>query len=393
MGLLNEARGMADKIVADRRDIHSHPELGYKETRTAELVADRLKGLGIDVRTGVGGTGVIGLMEGGKPGKTVLLRADMDALPIQEVSELSYASQNDGVMHACGHDGHTAMLLAAANLLSERRSSMSGRVKFMFQPAEEGGFGAVKMLEDGLMDAPNVDAAFALHVDSLLEAGLMQVQAGPMFAAADRYTILVRGQGGHAAAPNLTIDPVVVAAHIVIALQTLISREIAPHERAVITVAELHAGTAENIIPDTVEIKGTMRNYNPDLRSYLEQRIRELSEGIAGAMRASVEIEWRPGYPPLVNHESGSNLVKEVAEEVVGPSSAVEREPTMGAEDFSYLLERVPGAMFRLGTRMESWTRRKPHHTADFDMDESALPVGTAMLAATALRYLGTPLD
>jgi amidohydrolase len=392
MELLNAARGMAEQIVADRRDIHAHPELGYKENRTSELVADRLTKLGIDVRTGVGGTGVIGLMEGGKPGKTVLLRADMDGLPIQEVGTdvRPYASQNAGVMHACGHDGHTAMLLAAAKLLTEHRSEIKGTVKFMFQPAEEGGFGAVKMLEDGLMDAPNVDAAFALHVDSLLEAGLIQIQPGPMFAAADRYTILVRGKGGHAAAPNLTIDPVVVAAHIVIALQTLISREIAPHERAVITLAELHAGTAENIIPDTVEIKGTMRNYNPKLREYLQQRIRELSGGLASAMRASVEIDWRPGYPPLVNHASGAELVAEIAEREIGPGTAVVREPTMGAEDFSYLLERVPGAMFRLGTRMEEWTTRKPHHTADFDMDESALPVGTAMLAATAINYLAT---
>jgi amidohydrolase len=388
MELLNAARGMAGEIVADRRDIHAHPELGYKENRTSELVADRLSKLGIDVRTGVGGTGVIGVMEGGKAGKTVLLRADMDGLPIQEVSERPYTSQNAGVMHACGHDGHTAMLLAAAKMLTERRSRLKGTVKFMFQPAEEGGFGAVKMLEDGLMDAPNVDAAFALHVDSLLEAGQVQVQPGAMFAAADRYTILVRGKGGHAAAPNLTVDPVVVAAHIVIALQTLISREIAPHERAVITLAELHAGTAENIIPDTVEIKGTMRNYNPQLREYLQGRIRELSAGIAGAMRASVEVDWRPGYPPLVNHESGAALVTEVAEREIGPGTAVVREPTMGAEDFSYLLERVPGAMFRLGTRMEEWTTRKPHHTADFDMDESALPVGTAMLAATAIEYL-----
>jgi amidohydrolase len=388
MELLNAARGMAGEIVADRRDIHAHPELGYKENRTSELVADRLSKLGIDVRTGVGGTGVIGVMEGGKPGKTVLLRADMDGLPIQEISERPYTSQNAGVMHACGHDGHTAMLLAAAKILTERRGGLKGTVKFMFQPAEEGGFGAVKMLEDGLMEAPNVDAAFALHVDSLLEAGQVQVQPGAMFAAADRYTILVRGKGGHAAAPNLTIDPVVVAAHIVIALQTLISREIAPHERAVITLAELHAGTAENIIPDTVEIKGTMRNYNPQLREYLQGRIRELSAGIAGAMRASVEIDWRPGYPPLVNHESGAALVTEVAEREIGPGTAVVREPTMGAEDFSYLLERVPGAMFRLGTRMEEWTTRKPHHTADFDMDESALPVGTAMLAATAIEYL-----
>jgi amidohydrolase len=390
MDMLKAAQGINDELVADRRDFHAHPELGYKENRTAEIVASRLKGLGIDIRTGVGGTGVIGVMEGGKPGKTVLLRADMDGLPIQEVQDRPYASQNEGVMHACGHDGHTAMLLGTAKLLAERRSDLKGTVKFMFQPAEEGGFGAVKMLEDGLMDAPHVDAAYALHVDSLLEAGLVQVQPGPMFAAADRYTITVRGRGGHAAAPNLTVDPVVIAAHIVIALQTLISREIAPHERAVITLAQLNAGTAENIIPNTVEIKGTMRNYNPKLREYLEQRIRELSQGIASAMRASVEIDWRPGYPPLVNHESGAELVKEVADSEIGEGTTVVREPTMGAEDFSYLLERVPGAMFRLGTMMKEWTTRKPHHTVDFDMDESALPVGAAVLAGTAIKYLET---
>jgi amidohydrolase len=355
-----------------------------------QIVADRLRRLAIEPQTGVGVTGVVGLIDGGKPGKTVLLRADMDALPIVEMGELPFRSENDGVMHACGHDGHVAMLLAAAKLLTERRGELRGQVKLMFQPAEEGGGGAMKMIDDGLMEAPNVDAAFALHVDSLLDAGKLQLRPGPLFAAADRFTILVRGKGGHAAQPHLVVDPIVVASHIVIGLQTLVSREVDPDDRAVFTVGSIHAGTAENVIPDTASILGTLRTYTPALRSYLEQRIREMSAGIAASMRASAEVDWRPGYPPVINHESAIDLLNEVALETVGPGLSLVGQPSMVAEDFSYLIERVPGAMFRLGIRKPSWTGPRAHHTSDFDMDESALPTGTAMLAATAIRYLNT---
>jgi amidohydrolase len=386
--LLDAARAVQSRIVADRRVIHQHPELAYQESATAAFVAARLKDLGIEVRTGVGGTGVIGLLTGARPGKTVLLRADMDALPILEVNEAPYASQNSGIMHACGHDGHTAMLLAAAGLLAERRGSIAGSVKFMFQPAEEGGFGAVRMIEDGLMDGPRVDGAFALHVDPLGYTGEVAVRAGATSAAADRFTITVRGRGGHAARPNLTVDPIVIGAQIVIALQTLVSREVAPNDPAVVTIGVFEAGTAENIIPDESRIRGTLRTYSPGLRASLERRIRELSAGVAQAMRGTAAVDWRPGYPSMVNHPEGAALVREAVGNLLGPEAALEKEPMMGAEDFSYVLEKVPGAMFFLGVRDRAWETPRPTHSSSFDLNEDALPIGAAVMAESALRFL-----
>ena len=386
--MLDAARAIGDEIVATRRTIHQWPELAYTEERTAALVESRLRKLGIEVETGVGGTGVVGLLRGALPGKTVLLRADMDALPIDEMSDEPYCSQNKGVMHACGHDGHTSMLLGAARLLAERRDRLSGNVKLMFQPAEEGGFGALRMIEAGLMDGPAVDAAFALHVDSLHYVGEVALLSGPASAAADRFTILVRGAGGHAARPQLTVDPIVVAAHIVVALQTLVSREVAPSEPAVITVGDLHGGTTENVIPDDARIRGTLRTYSPDLRLYLERRIKELSSGIAAAMRASAEVDWRPGYPSVINDAASVELVRRVVEEGLGEAAPIAGELGMGAEDFAYVVERAPGMMFRLGVRSRSWEKPRPTHSSSFDLDETALPIGAGLLAATAVKFL-----
>jgi amidohydrolase len=389
--MLDAARSISDEIVETRRGIHRWPELAYKEEKTAALVASRLSELGVHVQTGVGGTGVVGLIEGSRPGKTVLLRADMDALPIDEVSDASYCSQNQGVMHACGHDGHTAMLLGAARLLAERRKELNGSVKLMFQPAEEGGFGAPRMIEAGLMEAPAVDAAFALHVDSLHYVGEVALRPGPSSAAADRFTITVHGAGGHAARPNLTVDPIVVAAHIVVALQTLVSREVSPGEPAVITVGDLHAGTTENVIPDDARIRGTLRTYSADLRAYLERRIREVSAGIAVAMRATADVDWRPGYPSIVNDAESVELVRRVIRDGLGEQAAVEGELIMGAEDFSYILQQAPGMMFRLGVRAPDWEKPRPTHSSSFDLDEAALPIGTGLLAAIAAEFLNGP--
>jgi amidohydrolase len=355
---------------------------------TAALVAERLTSLGIEVQTGVGGTGVVGLLRGGQPGKTVLLRADMDALPIEEVSDVAYRSQNHGVMHACGHDGHTSMLLGAARLLSERRASIPGAVKFMFQPAEEGGFGAVKMIEAGLMESPPVDGAFALHVDGLHYVGEVAVLAGPSSAASDRFTITVHGRGGHASRPNLAVDPIVIAAQIVVALQTLVSREVDSAERAVVTVGYLQGGTVENVIPDEAVIRGTVRTYNPEVRAHLERRLGEISTGIALSMRANATYQWRPGYPSIINDEGSVDLVRQVIQETIGPGAAVEGEPVMGGEDFSYVLQNAPGMMFRLGVRDRSWETPRPAHNSSFDMNEDALPIGTAVLTASALEFL-----
>ena len=386
--LLEAARALAPAIVADRRAIHEHPELGYEEQQTSALVSGRLRELGLDVTTGIAGTGVVGLLEGKRPGKTVLLRADMDALPIVEQNEAAYCSKTPGVMHACGHDGHTAMLLGAARLLSERREQLPGTVKFMFQPAEEGGFGALRMIEAGLLEQPQVDAAFALHVDALHYVGQIGVRVGPASAASDRFTINVRGKGGHAARPNMTVDPIVVAAQIIVALQTLVSREISPTEQAVVTIGALESGTTFNVISDAALLRGTARTYSEEVRAHIEKRIGEIAGGIARAMRADAETEYVRGYPSIVNTEDGVETVSEVVRDLLGEKSLVESEMMMGGEDFSYLLERVPGAFLRLGVRNRAWKTPRNGHSAGFDLDEEALPIGTAVLAATALRYL-----
>ncbi len=386
--LLAAAQGIAPELVENRRTIHAHPELAYQEYRTAALVADHLRGLGLEVQTGIGGTGVVGLLRGSRPGRTVLLRADMDALPILETGERPYLSENQGVMHACGHDGHTAVLLGAARLLTERRNEIDGAVKFMFQPAEEGGAGALRMIEQGLLDSPKVVAAFALHVDPLHYAGEIGTRTGPTMAAADRFTIEVRGAGGHAARPHLAVDPVVVASQIVNALQTLVSREVDPAHPAVLTIGSFVAGAAFNVIPDIATLKGTVRAFAPEVRALLERRLGEVSAGVAAALRAEVHVDYEQLYPPLINHDSGVALVERVVTEVLGPEALVQRDLMMGAEDFSYLLQRVPGAMFYLGVRGRAWAEARPIHSALFDMDERALPVGAAVMAGTALRYL-----
>ena len=276
--VLETAHRLTPEVVADRREIHRHPELMYQERRTSALVAKRLEELEIDVQTGVGETGVIGLLRGARPGKTVLLRADMDALPIDEQNDNEYCSENHGVMHACGHDGHTAMLLGVARLLSDSRNDFAGSVKFMFQRAEEGGAGALKMIEQGLLEDPHVDAAFALHVDPFNYVGKIALRAGPAMAAADRFTITVHGKGGHAARPHYAVDPVVVAAHIVTALQSIVSREVDPNLQAVITVGSITSGTAFNVIPDNATLSGTVRTYVPELRSLIERRLGDRSE-------------------------------------------------------------------------------------------------------------------
>ena len=389
--LLTAAQAIAPALIADRRAIHQSPELAFEETQTAALVAGRLQALGCSVQTGVGGTGVVGLLQGARPGRTVLLRADMDSLPIDERGEAPYVSQHPGVMHACGHDGHTAVLLGAARMLAGRRQDFAGAVKFMFQPAEEGGAGALRMIEQGLLDNPKVDAAFALHVDPLRYAGEIATRVGPTMAAADRFELTVFGTGGHAARPHLAVDPVVVAAHIITALQTLVSREVDPADPAVLTIGSLTAGNAFNVIPDTVVLKGTARSYSPAVRDLLERRMGQVASGIAQAMRAQTRLDYERLYPPLVNHQVGVDLVSEVVRDVLGPDALVPRDLMMGAEDFSYLLERVPGAMFYLGVRGRDWAEPRPIHSASFDMDERALPVGAAITTGVALRYLAQP--
>jgi amidohydrolase len=402
-------------LCETRRYFHMHPELSLQETNTARLVAGHLRELGIEHRTGLGGdgrplfmsaealraagiqpgpttggNGVLALIRGERgPGRTVLLRADMDALPIDEQNEVPYRSTRPGVMHACGHDAHTTILLGVAELLNSLRDRFAGTVKLMFQPAEEGPGGAAAMIADKILEDPPVDAAFALHVDSTHRAGEVAVSPGPATAAADTFRIVVRGVGGHAAKPQTTVDPIVVAAQIVVALQTLVSRETSPLESAVVTVGTFHAGTATNIIPDHAVLEGTVRTYSPAVRDHIERRIAELASGIARAMRAEAETVYLRGYPAMYNDPSLTALARQVATELLGSERVYDREPLMAGEDFAFVAQHVPVCMISLGVANPERGIVYPPHHPRFDLDEDALAVGVRLLTAIALRYLG----
>ncbi len=379
-------------VIADRRDFHEHPELGFQEVRTAGIVAERLRALGVeDIRTGIAGTGVTGLIHGAGPGeaRTVLLRADMDALPILEENDVDYVSQNPGVMHACGHDAHTAILLGTTRLLLDRRDQFAGTVKLLFQPAEELPPGGAKpMIDAGVLNDPKVDAAFGLHISQDNPVGVIDVRPGPAMAAADRFLLVIRGKGGHGAKPNDTIDPIVIGAQIVSALQTLVSRTIDPTEEAVVTVGTFQAGKAFNVIPDTAELGGTVRTFNARNRDLLEARIGEMASGIAAAMGATVDYTYTRGYPATVNNPEMTELVREEAAKVVGEDGVHEAPLMMGAEDFSYFLEEVPGAYWFVGSQNPERGLVWGHHHPRFDLDEAALAIGMESMVNVTLRYL-----
>lgn len=388
-GLLHSAGALGPRIIEDRRRIHSHPELAYHEDQTASLVRARLEELGIKFRSGLANTGVVGTIKGELgDGPCVLLRADMDALPIDERSGVPFASEVPGVMHACGHDGHTAMLLGAAQLLHERRSSFAGTVKLMFQPAEEGAGGAPMMIQAGVLSDPQVDAAFALHMRPDLNAGDVACGAGPQLAGADVFTIVVEGRGGHAAQPHKAVDPVVVGSQIVGAVQAMVAREVDPNATAVVTFGSFNAGESFNVIADRAVIKGTIRAFDDELLAHLEQRLRELAEGIAGALRATARVDILGRCPPLVNDVAMAQRMAASATSLLGADAVVPVQPEMWAEDFAFLLQKVPGAMLWLGAKDPDWPQPKAIHTAVFDLDESALPIGSSVMAGVALDYL-----
>ena len=379
-------------VIADRRDFHEHPELANQEVRTAGIVADRLRSLGVDdVRTSIASTGVTGLIHGTKAGDgpTVLLRADMDALPILEENQVEYVSQNPGVMHACGHDAHTAMLLGVARLLNERKDQFAGTVKLLFQPAEELPPGGAKpMIDAGVMNDPKVDAAFGLHISQDNPVGWLGVRPGPAMAAADRFTMKINGKGGHGAKPDDTIDPIVIGSQIVSALQTLVSRTMDPAEEAVVTVGYFTAGKAFNVIPDYAELGGTVRTFNARNRDMLERRIGEMATGIAQAMGATLDYVYTRGYPATVNDPEMAELVREEAAKVVGEEGVHTPPLMMGAEDFSYFLEEVPGAYWFVGSTNEERGLVWGHHHPRFDLDEAAMAIGMESMVNVALRYL-----
>jgi amidohydrolase len=373
-------------LIRFRRHLHRHPELSMVEHDTAAFVTAELEKLGLDaIRTGVGKTGVLGTLVGGKPGPVTLLRADMDALPIVELADVEYRSQREGVMHACGHDGHVAILLAAAKTLAERRAEVPGTLVFCFQPGEEGSAGNRLMIEDGALEAPHVDRTFALHLYTGLDLGKVGVRDGAFFASADEYTLVIKGQGGHGAMPQLAVDPVVAGAYFVTMLQTIVSREIAPKDPAVFTVGKFQAGTTFNVIPDEATLMGTVRCFDAEVRASMPERMERIVKGLGAAMRVDYDLHYHWSYPPTVNDRAMNDVVREVGRATLGAENVVEHDIVMWAEDMSFMQEQRPGAYFVVGARGGESTAF-PHHNARFDIDERALEVGYRMMVALGLR-------
>ena len=380
-------------VVADRRHLHEHPELAFEEVETARFVVERLKQLGVeDIKTGIGGTGVTALIHGGKgPGKVAMLRADMDALPIEEENDVDYKSTVAGKMHACGHDAHTAMLLGTARVLMDRRGEFAGTVKLLFQPAEEvPPGGAIAMIKDGALENPRVDAVFGLHVAADMPAGQIGVREGAGSAGSDRFRAVIQGKGGHAARPQAAIDPVVIASQIVLALQTLVAREVDPMEAAVVSTTAIQAGEAFNVIPDTAELRGTVRTLSPAVREHLQKRVPEVIEGIGTSLRSEVKAEFILGYPGIVNDPEITEIVRQAAIEVAGEENVVVNELGMGGEDFSYFSLERPGCFFRVGTRNEERGIFWGHHHPKFDVEEEGMINGMATMANAVLKYLSS---
>ena len=378
MPIVNRVADLQPDIQAWRREIHEHPELLYDVHRTAAFVADRLREFGCDeVATGLGRTGVVGVIKGRKPAgkadiKVIGLRADMDALPIEEATNLPYASRTPGLMHACGHDGHTAMLLGAARYLAETRN-FAGDAVVIFQPAEEGGAGAAAMIKDGLMDRFGIEQVYGMHNNPGIPIGSFAIRPGPIMAATDAIDIQIEGLGGHAARPHICIDSVLVGAQLITALQSIVSRSVDPLELAVISICEFHAGNARNVIPQTAVLKGTVRTLTAKVRGLVEKRIREVVAGVAQITGAKIDLVYERGYPVTVNHAAQTDVAIEVAREIAGEANVRESPPMMGAEDFAYMLEARPGAFIFCGNGDSAGL----HHPA-YNFNDDAIVFGTS---------------
>jgi len=390
-----EARSLFPFTQSLRRDFHMHPELGYREIRTGGIVAKELEALGIEVTKGVGKTGIVGLLEGSKPGPTLLLRFDMDALPIAEETSAEYASQTQGVMHACGHDGHTAIGLTVAKILHAQRDQLAGTIKFCFQPSEEGTNGeeiggAEMMLRDGLLDGPRVDMSLALHLWNEKPLGWLGITKGPIMAGADMFTVRIIGRGGHGAIPDRAVDPIIAAANIVNTLQTIVARNVAPLETAVVSVTNIHGGTAFNVIPQEVTLGGTLRAFDNGVRQRVMERFEQIVRSVGEGLGCQTEVEFKRITPALVNNESLASRVQATAQRVLSESNLDSGYQTMTAEDMAYMQEKVPGCYFFVGSNDESRHLDYGHHHPKFDFDEEALVRATALMAAAAIDLLNT---
>jgi amidohydrolase len=373
-------------LVEWRRDFHRHPELAFEEHRTSKVLRDFLESCGIDVRA-CGGTGLRGVLRGGHPGRTVALRADMDALPVAEIADHDYQSQTPGVMHACGHDGHMAILMGTAMVLAARRETLPGSYVFLFQPSEERSpGGAPLMISEGALDG--VDGIFGLHLWQPLPSGVVGLCAGAMMAQADEFEVTIHGRGGHASQPQGTVDPIVVASHVVIAAQTIASRFTDPLQPVVVSITMIHGGRIHNIIPDDVTLAGTVRTLDFGTQQLVKERLAEVCEATARLFGATVEFKYSDGYVPVVNDEASVELVLKVAAAEFGADKARTIRPVMGGEDFAFYLQKVPGAFAMLGI---GDNRPHPHHNARFDIDESVLPIGVRLMASVAIRMATGP--
>ena len=382
-------RSLQPQLVEWRRGLHQKPELGFQEKLTAQFVSQKLQEWGIEHQTDIAQTGIVATIRGNNSTQKVLaIRADMDALPIQELNEVPYCSQHDGVMHACGHDGHTAIALGTAYYLQQNRDTFGGTVKIIFQPAEEGPGGAKPMIEAGVLKNPDVDAIIGLHLWNNLPLGTIGVRAGALMAAVELFRCTVLGKGGHGAMPHQTIDSIVVAAQIINALQTIVARNVNPIDSAVVTVGELHAGTAENVIADTAWMRGTVRYFNPELKGLFHQRVEQIIAGICQSHSARYDLDYWSLYPPVINDASIAELVRSVAQEVVEtPVGVVPECQTMGGEDMSYFLQEVPGCYFFLGSANPEKGLAYPHHHPRFDFDETVLAMGVEMFVRCVEKF------
>ena len=385
-----EAERAFAEMVEIRRDLHAHPELSFQETRTSDRIASVLEGLGLEVKRNIATTGLVGLLRGAGDGPTIALRADMDALPVTEKTGLPFASKNPGVMHACNHDGHMAMLLGAAMVLKEMRASLRGNVKFIFQPGEEGYAGARQMIEEGVLeDEPRIEAAFAMHLDPMSASGEFATRGGPMMACADLFTLTIIGKGGHGAMPHTTVDPVLVSAHVITALQAIRSRQVSAMDSVVLSICTVRAGDGPTIIPDTVELSGTVRMFNPALRKKIPAMMERIIEGVTSAFGAKQSLSYIHGYPATVNDPDFAELALSAAADALGSENSRRLEsPRMPSEDFSFFLEKTPGAFAILGARPPD-KEPAPSHSPLSDIDEKVLVAGAKTHAAVALKYLG----
>ena len=394
LDLLAEAKRIEPGMIKTRRALHRHPELSYREEWTSDFVSGELKRWGIEVQRGVGGTGVVGVLKGGKRGKVIALRADMDALPVQELSDIEFRSEVDGVMHACGHDTHMAMLLGAARLLSDHKRELCGTVKFLFQPAEEHGGrgGALPMIEAGVMKEPKVDYVFGLHISNNQRAGEFGVKGGAVMAAPDTFRVTILGKGGHGSAPQETVDPVYIAAHVILALQGISSRMIDPVRPFVITVGSVHSGTKENIIPDLALLQGTIRTLDEATRSLAKRKVKEVVTGVCRSFGADAKVEFEEdAYPVTINDLKVTERVSRILKTIPG-ATVKEMDAILGGEDFSRFLQKAPGTFYFLGTKNDAKGCIYPNHSAKFKVDEDVLKLGCASLAMLAIDF-GSPKE